>query len=109
MTREEAIYVLKNTAWIGTNVDMGKTEQAVDMATDALTEEEPDGCFGCRYEFQADGLPCAECRNNYLSKYEPKRSDLISRADLFNALATIHAPMEANEYKAEVYKIINEL
>ena len=35
--------------------------------------------------------------------------DMISRAELFNKLAVINAPMEANEYKAEVYKIINEL
>lgn len=35
--------------------------------------------------------------------------DTISRAELFNKLAVINAPMEANEYKAEVYKIINEL
>jgi hypothetical protein len=40
---------------------------------------------------------------------EEKTSDLISRAELFNKLAVINAPMEANEYKAEVYKIINEL
>jgi hypothetical protein len=33
----------------------------------------------------------------------------ISRAELFNKLAVINAPMEANEYKAEVYRIINEL
>jgi len=35
--------------------------------------------------------------------------DLISREELFNRLAVINAPQEANEYKAEVYKIINEL
>lgn len=36
-------------------------------------------------------------------------ADKISRAELFNKLAVINAPMEANEYKAEVYRIINEL
>lgn len=35
--------------------------------------------------------------------------DMISRAELFNKLAVINAPMEANDYKAEVYKIINEI
>ena len=35
--------------------------------------------------------------------------DLINRAELFNRLAVVHAPMEANEYKAEVYRIINEI
>lgn len=33
----------------------------------------------------------------------------ISRAELFNKLATVNAPMEANAYKAEVYRIINEM
>ena len=36
-------------------------------------------------------------------------SDLISRAELFNKLATIHAPMETNDYKSEVYAVINEM
>ena len=35
--------------------------------------------------------------------------DMISRAELFNKLATVNAPMEANAYKAEVYRIINEM
>ena len=43
------------------------------------------------------------CEENHSS------DDMISRAELFNRLAVINAPMEANEYKAEVYKIINEL
>lgn len=33
-------------------------------------------------------------------------SDLISRCELFNRLATIAAPPEANELKAEIYKVI---
>lgn len=32
--------------------------------------------------------------------------DLISRCELFNKLAVLNAPPEANDYKAEVYKII---
>lgn len=35
--------------------------------------------------------------------------DKISRTELFNKLATVSAPMEANAYKAEVYRIINEM
>ena len=35
--------------------------------------------------------------------------DLISRTKLFNKLATVQAPPEANEYKAEVYKIIQSM
>jgi hypothetical protein len=38
MTREEAIYKLKNTAWLGTDKDREETEQAVDMAIKALEE-----------------------------------------------------------------------
>ena len=40
---------------------------------------------------------------------EALSEDKISRAELFNRLATVNAPMEANAYKAEVYRIINEL
>jgi hypothetical protein len=40
---------------------------------------------------------------------EALSEDKISRAELFNRLAVIKSPAEANEYKAEVYKIINEM
>lgn len=46
MTREEAIYRLKNTAWLGTNADREETEQAVDMAIEAL-QNEPTPCEKC--------------------------------------------------------------
>ena len=36
-------------------------------------------------------------------------SDLISRCKLFNRLATIPAPPEANDFKAEVYKVIQAM
>ncbi len=36
-------------------------------------------------------------------------SDLISRCELFNKLATIPVPPEANEFKAEVYKILQQM
>lgn len=36
-------------------------------------------------------------------------SDLISRCELFNRLATIPAPPEANDFKAEIYKVIQEM
>lgn len=35
--------------------------------------------------------------------------DAISRCELFNRLATLPAPAEANKFKAEVYKIIQEM
>ena len=34
---------------------------------------------------------------------------LISRAELFNQLAEIKSPPEANEYKAEVYALIQNM
>jgi hypothetical protein len=40
---------------------------------------------------------------------EALSEEKISRAELFNKLATVNAPMEANAYKAEVYRIINEM
>ena len=36
-------------------------------------------------------------------------SDLISRCELFNRLATIAAPPEANDLKAEIYKVIQSM
>lgn len=39
----------------------------------------------------------------------PVRSDLISRCELFNRLATIPAPPEANDFKAEIYKVIHSM
>lgn len=36
-------------------------------------------------------------------------SDLISRCDLFNRLATIPAPAEANDFKAKIYEIIQSM
>lgn len=34
---------------------------------------------------------------------------MISRAELFNKLSTLKAPPEANEYKAQVYSIIQSM
>lgn len=36
-------------------------------------------------------------------------SDLISRCELFNQLATIAAPPEANDLKSEIYKVIQSM
>ena len=36
-------------------------------------------------------------------------SDLISRCELFNRLATIPAPAEANDFKAVIYEIIQSM
>ena len=69
--------------------------------------EMPIDCLGCRI------ILCD--RESYLCIGRPKDCPLedaggmISRAELFNKLATVNAPMEANAYKAEVYRIINEM
>lgn len=34
---------------------------------------------------------------------------MISRAELFNKLSTLKSPPEANEYKAEVYALIQTM
>ena len=39
MNKEEAIYQLRNTAWLGTHEDREKTEKAVEMAISALEQE----------------------------------------------------------------------
>lgn len=39
MTREEAIYELKNAAWLGTDHSRARTEEAVNMAIKALSQE----------------------------------------------------------------------
>ena len=39
MTREEAIYTLKNTAWLGTHEERVETEQAIEMAIEVLSAE----------------------------------------------------------------------
>ena len=41
MTRAEAIYRLKNTAWLGSDADRVATEEAVQTAIEALKERRP--------------------------------------------------------------------
>lgn len=40
MTREEAIYVLKNTAWLGSEELVGDVSEAIQMAVNALKRSE---------------------------------------------------------------------
>lgn len=42
MTREKAIYILKNLAWLATEASTNKTEEAVEMAIKALEQEPCD-------------------------------------------------------------------
>lgn len=57
MTREEALYVLRNTAWLGTADDLAKVEKALEV----LAQEEEIVCCGdCRY-YPLD-IPGGACR-----------------------------------------------
>lgn len=44
MTKEEAKNILRNAAWLGTHDERNKTEEAVDMAIQALSQEPCEGC-----------------------------------------------------------------
>ena len=44
MTNEEAINVLRNTAWLGTENDRERVEKAVELAVEALENEIPHTC-----------------------------------------------------------------
>lgn len=48
MTRQEAIKILRNTAWLGMNEDREKTEQAIEVVAEAL-EQEPICCKDCKH------------------------------------------------------------
>ena len=56
MTREEAIYLLKNTAWIAPSLE--PVDEAITMATEALENERPKG----HWDFIGNNLfRCTEC------------------------------------------------
>lgn len=55
MTREDAIYWLKNLAVLSTEKDMPQIEEALNMAIEALTERPCENCqewdcYGCDYK-----------------------------------------------------------
>ena len=67
MTREEAIYELKNAAWLGTDHLRERTEEAVEMAIKALSQEPCDdgnnlcsSCTNIGCEFQS-GIVRTKC------------------------------------------------
>jgi hypothetical protein len=105
MTREEAIYRLKNTAWLGSNEDRETTEEAVNMAISALSAE-PQNCWNCKhYEPKHDVCHAPELVKQVTSKLKKPcdslltddkddskehksklDGDLISRADAIEAV-----------------------
>lgn len=68
-------------------------------------------CEGC--EIDGDhGMPCSECRELAADRIEEILMDNerhIDRAEVFNKLAEIKAPPEANEYKAQVYSMLQNM
>ena len=68
-------------------------------------------CEGCEID-DDHGMPCRECRELAADRIEEILMDnerQIDRAELFNKLAEIKAPPEANEYKAQVYALIQSM
>ena len=67
MTKEEAIYRLKNTAWLGSDADRVTTEKAVQMAIEALKEQKTGhriswkAYYGLDRKSWSDELKCSEC------------------------------------------------
>lgn len=49
MTKQEAIKILRNTAWLGTHEDREKTEQAVEVVAEALEQEPIIRCEECKH------------------------------------------------------------
>lgn len=67
MTRKEAIYRLKNTAWLGSNEDREETEQAVDMAIEALRDEAVQGEWIEREDWNGDNYyDCSVCGESFV-------------------------------------------
>lgn len=68
-------------------------------------------CEGCEID-DDHGMPCRECREQAADRIEEILMDnerQINRAELFNKLAEIKAPPEANEYKVQVYALIQSM
>ena len=78
MKREEArhtlLHIYSRCHW-GERCDVygcDVCEDAVNMAIEALSVEEHDGCDGCRYEANDEYMmPCANCRQNYMDRWTP--------------------------------------
>ena len=66
MTREEAIYRLNNTAWLGSDADRVATENAVQMAIEALQEQKTGKWIDITKSDDCFLLKCSECGNDYI-------------------------------------------
>ena len=100
MTNAEAIDLLDNLIGMVEDSQDNDYDEALKMGIKAL-------------ERTPNAHPTHECVKPTHECVEPVGNsdtldeDMISRCELFNKLAVIPAPPEANEYKAEVYKVIN--
>lgn len=54
MTNDEAICVLKNTAWLGWDKQKEKVTEAVKMAVEALKSNDIIACGDCKYYIPHD-------------------------------------------------------
>ena len=81
MTNEQAIYILRNTAWLGTDKNLDDKVQAIKMAVEALEQERADdGCEGCDYELVPEGEePCKSCSHSYVNKWQPKQPTVLDK------------------------------
>ena len=105
MTKEEAIEMIENDKRIHHDFLSGKYRQALTMAIEALERTSNASNAHPTHECVEPTHECVEP----VGKSDTLDEDMISRCELFNKLAVIPAPPEANEYKAEVYKVINEM
>lgn len=78
MTNEEAINRLKNTAWLGSNRDRKETEQAVELAIEALSVE-PSDLISRKENGSLASIREQIEKHPYLDKTD---TDLISREDI---------------------------
>ena len=84
MTREEAIEILKNSAWLGTDEHREETEKAIRMAISALEQE-----------------PCSNAENTLESALKTRCEDAISREAVRQAIDEIYNSSENMEEYAD--------
>jgi len=85
MTREEAIYELKNAAWLGTDHSRARTEEAVEMAIQALKQQKVkeiqgimEGGWIVNFEMP-EQEPCRYWQNGKCNGNTEVCEDVISR------------------------------
>ena len=88
MTKEEAITVLRNAAWLGGNKDRDHTEEAVTMAIKALEQPEIIRCKDCKWWDKYgnyDNGYCVAAKHCYLSEHWEIRIRRTYKGDFYCA------------------------